>query len=97
MRLRTRKMENGSRVHLAVLGRFDFSLRREFREALEEMAAASACTIDLKDVESMDSAALGMLVLAKKRCAQVRLEGCGPNVLEMLRVSGLVDRFNISD
>ncbi len=56
-------------------GRFDFSVHREFREAVKSAVSASAVReieIDLSAVSYMDSSALGMLLLSRENAATER-------------------------
>jgi len=87
MNLRTR-LVGGSKMYMAVLGRFDFSLHREFRAAMESMQDAQSCEIDLREVSHMDSSALGMLSLARRRFKTLEITGPNEQVRDMLEMAG---------
>lgn len=57
-----------------IQGRFDFAGHREFRAAIKSLLAETAVReieVDLSAVEYMDSAALGMLLLARENAGDV--------------------------
>lgn len=87
MKLRTRSI-GGSKMYIAVLGRFDFSLHQEFRAAMESMEQAESCHIDLREVPYMDSSALGMLSLARRRFQRLEITGTNQQIRDMLRMAG---------
>jgi anti-anti-sigma factor len=60
----------GHSARIAVFGRFDFQLHRDFKEAytpLLDNAAVSEIEVEMSKVDYMDSAALGMLLLLSER------------------------------
>ena len=64
MSLSTTVSPDGSTVTIAISGRFDFGIHREFRNAYEKAEVKSAnpkYVVDLGGTEYMDSSALGML------------------------------------
>ena len=68
MIVKTLVLERSARVALS--GRFDFKVHRDFKEAyapLLDNGAVHEIEIDLGKVDYMDSAALGMLLLLKER------------------------------
>ena len=68
MIVKTQVLERSARVALS--GRFDFKVYRDFKEAytpLLDNGAVHEIEIDLGKVDYMDSAALGMLLLLKER------------------------------
>ncbi len=78
---------------LKLNGRFDFHSHRDFRTAYEsalEQAGVKEIAIDFKDVDYLDSSALGMLLLlrekaeaAGKSVSLVSLQGMVKQVLEI--------------
>ncbi|MGP1667011.1 MAG: STAS domain-containing protein [Rhodanobacter sp.] len=78
--------------------RFDFSVHREFHDAcLGEGAAARSYVIDLGEVASMDSSALGMLLLLREHAgadrADIRIVNAGSELRGTLRVAGFDKLF----
>jgi anti-anti-sigma factor len=66
----------GQRVVLRLSGRFEFSAHREFREAIErimQMDGIDELSIDLMDVDYVDSSALGMLLMVRERTNGAKL------------------------
>jgi HptB-dependent secretion and biofilm anti anti-sigma factor len=79
-------------IHLT--GRFDFSSHTEFKQCYEAALTEPTVrriSVDLKSVEYLDSAALGMLLLLKERATarslSVALVNCNGLVKELLDVA----------
>jgi anti-anti-sigma factor len=55
---------------IALKGRFDFQAHQEFRRAVDGLlrAGKSMLTVDLSQVNFIDSSALGLLLLARENC-----------------------------
>ena len=59
-----------NRATVRLVGRFEFSMHREFREAVDtalQYKDVDALVIDLAGVEYLDSSALGMLLMLRDR------------------------------
>lgn len=54
---------------ITLIGRFDFNVHREFREAVDQSVKESAAQIqiDLEGVDYLDSSALGMLLMLRDK------------------------------
>jgi anti-anti-sigma factor len=95
------KEESGDSVKFAMRGRFVFSDHTNFRNVLECIESRESRTVrlDFKDVEFIDSAALGLLLLAKeksdKASKKVVLERPTGQVAKMFRISRFQDMFEI--
>ena len=83
-----------STARIRLTGRFDFSGHREFKycyEAALNEPMVRQIDVDMKDVEYLDSSALGMLLLLKEhadaRALPVSLLNCGGMVQEILDVA----------
>lgn len=77
---------------------FDFSVHRDFHEAcLGAKAPARSYVIDLGEVNSMDSSALGMLLLLREHAggerAEIRIVNAGTELRGTLRVAGFDKLF----
>jgi anti-anti-sigma factor len=88
---------------VTLVGRFDFTLHKEFREATQRMLEENELKqieIDLKDVDYLDSSALGILLLLKDRAtqrgAQITITGCRDNIRQILEIANFNKLFNIS-
>lgn len=82
-------------------GRFDFSVHREFREAVKAAIATPAVReieIDLSGVDYIDSSALGMLLLSRENAQAERkaivLARPAPAVRQVLDVANFQKLFD---
>lgn len=82
-------------------GRFDFSGHRDFKQCYESAlhAPVRKIDVDLKNVDYLDSSALGMLLLLKQhadaRALPVALLNCGGLVREILDVANFGVMFEM--
>ena len=78
-------------VHLN--DRFDFSVHRGFHDACLARPRARSYVIDLEGVGSMDSSALGMLLLLREHAggddADIRVVNANDDLCNTFRVAGL--------
>ena len=92
---------NGNTVNITISGRFDFSCHKEFRDAYRNTPAGSGneYVIDMSGTEYVDSSALGMLLLLREHAgsdqSNVSLNGCSPDVKDILIVSNFDKLFQI--
>ena len=93
--------ENG-RARLALKGRFDFTCHRSFKQAYEDAFAGvsvNELVVDMRDVDYLDSSALGMLLLlrdkGKAMGKPVSLANCGGTVRDVLRVANFDKLFTL--
>ncbi len=91
------------RATLAVVGRFDFNIHREFRQNYEDILATPGIreiAVDLSRVEYIDSSALGMLLLLREKAMdrniRVDLEHAHGAVRSVLEVANFGRLFQIS-
>ena len=87
---------------LAIRGRFDFQLHREFKDAytkLLENPATHGIELDMSRIEYIDSSALGMLMLLNERSKaagkSVALVNPSTPVAQVLDVANFGKIFNI--
>ncbi|WP_199536084.1 STAS domain-containing protein [Dyella solisilvae] len=77
--------------------RFDFSVHRDFHDACLGGRAARSYVIDLGAVSSMDSSALGMLMLLREHAgagrAEIRIVNADSGLRGTLRVAGFDKLF----
>lgn len=87
-------------IHLS--GRFVFDAHRSFRDLTNKAISdhGSAIRIDLGNVSYMDSAALGMLLLANDKAKSagksIALVNCAPDIRQILEVANFHRHFAIS-
>lgn len=93
---------NGRAV-VTLQGRFDFSSHQVFRKSCNSPLASVAVhelELDLGGVESLDSAALGMLLLLKEHADEVSkpvvLSNCRGSVMDALRNANFDKLFCIA-
>lgn len=88
-------------VTIAVQGPFDFTQHEAFRRAYRQLPRADVkYVVDLSSAETMDSTALGLLLLLRDYAggddAEIRVENCKPNVREVLRVASFDSLFTFA-
>lgn len=93
---------SGAASVVKLSGRFTFDSHRDFRDAISTHLAghANEIAIDFSAVEYMDSAALGMLLLARERAAEqgktVTLTNCRGPVKAVLDIANFQRLFDIT-
>ncbi|MCB1761603.1 MAG: STAS domain-containing protein [Gammaproteobacteria bacterium] len=100
MPLTSSRSSDGKELVIEVVGRFDFSLQRAFRDACNSVDSRKVrYRIDLSRSDYIDSAALGMLLLLREQVgaegAGVRISGCGTDVERTLQVSRFYQLFEM--
>ena len=98
-----KRTESGT-LHVRMSGRFTFADNQAFRELLNEIAtnAVKAISFDMKELEFVDSAALGMLLLAHDECTKhskgkINLQNASGQVRKMISIARFDQYFNIVD
>lgn len=78
---------------LHISERFDFSVHRDFHQACLAKPRAHSYVVDLEGVTSLDSSALGMLLLLREHAggdeADIRVVNANTELSNTLRVAGL--------
>lgn len=99
----TKRTESGT-LHIRMAGRFTFADNQAFRELLNEIAGASIKSVifDMEKLEFVDSAALGMLLLAhdessKHNKGKITLQSASGQVRKMVSIARFDQYFNIVD
>ena len=94
---------NEGQAVMKLAGRFDFNAHREYRAALDRLAALAsvdAYVVDLSEVSYLDSSALGMLLLLRDRARQqnkpVTLAGVSGSVRQVLDIANFSKMFAIT-
>lgn len=84
---------NGEIVTVHVGERFDFSVHRSFHDACLAPPPARSYVIDLDGVATMDSSALGMLLLLREHAggasADIRIVNASDALQKTFRIAGL--------
>lgn len=87
---------------IKIIGRFDFSSQRDFRNAYQnQQQSVSEYIVDLSQTEYIDSSALGMLLLLKEHVesknGHSKLFQPAPEIRKILNMSNFDQLFSISD
>ena len=95
MSITTQISDDGREVTIAVQGRFDFNLHREFRDAVSVVNKNSRCVVDMEKATYLDSSALGMLLLLKDESSDVRIVRCTDEVRKVLEIANFHRLFQV--
>jgi HptB-dependent secretion and biofilm anti anti-sigma factor len=94
---------NGNTATISVSGKFVFEVHREFRKAYRaalESSTVHHLDIDLSNAVSLDTAALGMLLILKERAKEaekkLRLINCKGVALQTLTTGNFNKLFTIT-
>jgi anti-sigma B factor antagonist len=93
--------EKQSDAVIAVAGELDMYTAPRLRDQLMELVArgTQSVTVDLGDVDFIDSTALGVLIAGLKRLREyggdLKLRSPNPNALKTLEITGLTKVFTI--
>ncbi len=87
---------------IKIIGRFDFSSQRDFRNAYQgQNQAVEKFVVDFSQTEYIDSSALGMLLLLKEyvesKNGRTELSKPAPEIRKILTMSNFDQLFTISD
>ncbi|BBE50215.1 STAS-domain containing protein [Ferriphaselus amnicola] len=101
--MQTSVLVSGGIATVDIMGRFDFSAHRGFKEAYDPLLSDGSVTsfvIDLSGVDYMDSSALGMLLMLRERAQavnkKVTLSRPNHTVSQILDIANFAKLFPIS-
>ncbi|MBF0428563.1 MAG: STAS domain-containing protein [Magnetococcales bacterium] len=87
-------------VYIRVRGEFTFKIRQAFREAYSREPSSSQFVVDLTGVNSMDSSAMGMLLVLREYAggdrANIALTNLTPRMAALLKLANLNELFKFS-
>jgi len=98
----TASISENEKKMIVVLGdRFDFSCHGEFRDTYRSADPSQLeITIDFKNTEYIDSAALGMLLVLRERAggdqAKITLKSCRSSVQQIMDITRFDKLFKFS-
>ncbi len=100
MAISTTVSESGSKVTIAITGKFDFQLYDEFRSAYTDTDGLGVSyEINLSATDYLDSSALGMLLLLREHAggesSKVQITRASDDVKKVLDVANFGKLFNI--
>ncbi|WP_028453449.1 STAS domain-containing protein [Chitinilyticum aquatile] len=92
--------QDGNKAVITLRGSFTFEVHREFKQVTNsalERNDITAIDLDLGEVDYMDSAALGMLLLLNERCngRKITLLNCKGTVRSVLDIANFSKIFEI--
>ena len=92
--------DGGSKVTIAVTGKFDFQLYDEFRASYADTSGnGTEYVINLSDTEYLDSSALGMLLLLREHAggesSNIEITQASPEVRKILDVANFGKLFKL--
>ena len=93
---------NNETATIKIIGRFDFSSQRDFRNAYQgQEKTVTEYVVDLSQTEYIDSSALGMLLLLKEHVesknGHSKLSQPAPEIRKILTMSNFDQLFTITD
>ena len=89
------KQGDTQQPRIEIVGRFDFTSNREFRQVCDSVGAVSMCVVDLKDTTYLDSSALGMMLLLKEKVPNVQIVGATAQVRKVLEIANFHSLFEV--
>lgn len=100
MALNTKVVADGSEFVIEVTGMFDFNVLTVFKDSYQEIPLdVTSVAVDLRQVDYIDSSALGMLLNMKKKLeTQIqtfKLLNANPQVEKVLSISRFDKMFTI--
>lgn len=100
MSINTMVSDGGSKVTIAVAGKFDFQLYDEFRASYADTGGTGIeYVIDLSDTDYLDSSALGMLLLLREHAggeeSRIEITEASTDVKKILDVANFGKLFDI--
>jgi HptB-dependent secretion and biofilm anti anti-sigma factor len=89
--------QSGSDTIIKIVGRFDFNVHQEFRNAYE--GADGDFVVDMSQTDYIDSSALGMLLLLREHAggdkASIKITHTNEEIKKILTISNFQTMFNI--
>ena len=98
MSIKSTVTNDGKTLHVAMSGRFDFNCVQDFRKAYADRDKYESYEVDLRDVDHIDSSALGMLLNMRKYCGEsveIRVTNSKPAIKKILLISRFDKKFRI--
>ena len=96
MGVTAQQSDDGKTVTIAVDGRFDFLVHKDFRNVYKDYDTGVKFRVNLSGTEFLDSSALGMLLLLKKHSnSEVIIEKPSEEVKRVLTIANFDKVFTI--
>jgi len=95
-----RKSKSKNEIIIDVQGRFDYKMHRVFRDAYRYEKPGSTFVINMLNAKSMDSSALGMLLLLREHVGvesvKIKIKNCNEAILRILDLTRFTDIFDVT-
>ena len=92
--------EKNRSVIISIHDCFDFGVHKEFRASYKDREDSNSYVIDMKNVNYIDSSALGMMLLLHEHAAahkgKVLIKNCNPEIKKILTIANFDRLFDIS-
>ena len=101
MEIQTQLSEDNKVLTITLLGKFDYTCHQEFQDAYEQAGSSpEKFIVDILEVNSMDSSALGMLLLLRNHAggdeSDVTIVNAKPDVYKLLHTCKFDELFSIT-
>ncbi|MDA0687097.1 MAG: STAS domain-containing protein [Proteobacteria bacterium] len=101
MEIQSALSQDGSTLTLALFGKFDYTCQQMFQSAYQEISPKpDKFILDALELQSMDSSALGMLLLLRNHAggdeADVSIVNAKPDIIKLLETCKFNELFNVS-
>ena len=92
---RITEQKNEMTVTYKLPERFDFACREDFRALIDRGRDASTIVIDMVETTYVDSSALGMMLLLRNSCRNVKIINATGYVKKVLAVASFNELFSV--
>jgi len=99
MSVSKKERSDKSELIISITGTFDFNCVQDFRASYSNGEKYKSYTIDMSNVDHIDSSALGMLLNMKKSVGEgvvISISNCKPNIKKIFMISRFDKKFNFS-
>ena len=92
--------DDGNKIELSIIGRFDFNDHADFRNSYRNASPSAEYVVNMKGAEYLDSSALGMLLLLREHAggdsAKITIINTPDEIMRIFKISNFENLFKIS-
>jgi len=92
--------DEGNSVLITITGKFDVYLHHDFRACYRNENPKAAYTLDFSGTESLDSSALGIILLLREFAggenSNISIRGCNENIKKIFKYTSFDKLFSCS-
>lgn len=95
----TNESADSKELIISIIGTFDFSCVQDFRDSYSGNVKYKKYSVDMAEVDHIDSSALGMLLNMKKTVGEVTpitIANCKPSIKKIFEISRFDKKFDFS-